>query len=325
MESSYTNKRILITGGAGYLGSGLINLLKDFNCIIVRLDHPKATFLPINGAAHVEDVIGDVKEKEIWEKILIDVDIIFHFAAQTSTYAANENPPEDLNTNVMPILYLLEACRKQNVHPTVLFASTVTIVGIPAYLPVDEEHPEDPITIYDLHKLISEKYLKYYAKQGIIKGASLRLSNVYGPGPRSSRSDRGILNQMIRRALEGKTLTVYGKGEQIRDYIYVKDVAQAFLIAGENIKNINGQHFVIGSEQGNTIAYALGLIAERVALKTGNKVAIKHIDPPFPQSPIESRDFVANSQKFHHFTGWQPTYLLSEGIDSTIEDFIEGN
>lgn len=319
---SCAGKRILITGGAGYLATNLVGLLQDVDCHIVRLVRPGAVFAPVTGAAQIEQATGDVRDRATWERALADASIVFHFAAQTSAYVANEDPPADLDCNVVPMLNLLETCRKQGWRPTVLFSSAVTVAGIPSRLPVDETHADRPMTVYDLHKLMAEHYLKYYVNQGIVRGAVLRLANVYGPGPKSSRSDRGILNQMVRRAVAGEALTVYGQGDHLRDYLYVEDVALAFLEAAERIEAVNGRHFVVGSGKGCTIAQVLNLVADRVALRTGKRVAVTHVDPPFPQSPIEGRDFVADSRLFRQATGWQPRYSLSEGIDRTIEAFL---
>jgi len=318
----YKGKRILITGGAGYLATTVVGLLQGVDCHIVRLTRPGAAFAPVTGAADIESATGDVRERATWECTLAGTDVVFHFAAQTSTYVANEDPRADLDSNVMPMLNLLETCRQHGWRPTVLFSSTATVAGIPACLPVDETHPDNPVTVYDLHKLMAEHYLKYYVNQGIVRGGILRLSNIYGPGPKSSRSDRGILNQMICRALAGEALTVYGQGDYLRDYLYVEDAAKAFLEAAERIEAVNGRHFVVGSGIGYTIAQALNLIAERVALKTGKQVTVTHIDPPAPQSPIESRNFVANSWRFHQATGWRPCHSFTEGVDRTIEAFL---
>lgn len=315
-------KRILISGGAGYLAANLVNLLKDADCRIVRLDREGAQFPPVEGIAVVEDMVGDIRDREMWDRALEGVDLVFHFAAQTSAYVANENPSSDLESNVLPMLYLLESCRRHGWRPAILFASTVTVCGIPERLPVDETHPDNPITMYDLHKLMAEQYLKWYVGQGIVRGAILRLANVYGPGPKSSSSDRGVLNQMVRRALAGEPLTVYRPGDQLRDYVYVGDVAKAFLEAARNVDSVNGQHFVIGSGSGHTIAQAMNLVADRVALKTGRRVEVNLVDPPHPQSPIEARNFVADTHRFGEATGWRACRQLAEGIDLTMEAFI---
>jgi len=321
-HSAAAGQRILVTGGAGYLATNLISLLSNADCHIIRLARPGALLVPMNSVAQIEDVTGDVRKRSTWEQVLVGTDIVFHFAAQTSAYVANKNPPADLDNNFMPMLHLLETCRQHGRQPIVLFASTVTVTGIPTRLPVDETHPDHPITIYDLHKLMAEQYLKWYASQRIVRGSILRLSNVYGPGPKSSRSDRGILNQMIHKALVGELLTVYKPGDCLRDYVYVEDVVQAFLAAVHHIEAVNGQHFIIGSGQGHTIDQAINLVADRVALKTGRLVTVKYIDPPSPQSPIEDRNFVADSRRFSQATGWRARYLLAEGIDRTVKAFL---
>ena len=277
---------------------------------------------PLRCRAEIRDVVGDIRDRAIWENTLQDSDIVFHFAAQTSVYAANENPFADLEINVLPIVHLLETCRQKGLQPIVLFSGTVTEAGIPTRVPVDESHPDRPITVYDLHKLMAENYLRYYVNQGVVHGTVLRLANVYGPGPQSSNADRGVLNMMIRKALKGEAITVYGKGDSLRDYVYVQDVAYAFLMAGARIKHVNGQHFVIGSGRGHTLEDAFNLVAKRVAIKTGELVQVTHIKPDGLLSPIETRSFVADSSKFIHATGWRPRYSLGEGIDRTVESYL---
>ena len=321
-QPAFTGKRILITGGAGYLASNLVALLKNSDCRIIRLDRQDACREPMSGVAQITDVYGDVSDPSIWEQCLPGIDFVFHFAAQTSTYIANDNPVADHSVNVMPMLYLLEACRRLGSCPTVCFSSTVTVAGISERLPVDETHPDHPLTAYDLHKKMAELYLHWYAEQGFVRGVTLRLANVYGPGPHSSRSDRGILNQMIRRALAGEPLTVYGAGDQIRDYVYVEDVAKAFIAAALHGEALNGRYFIIGSGQGHSIAEAMHVITERSAEKTGKTVAVQHIDPPGSLSPIEQRNFVADPRLFFERTGWRASHTLVEGIDQTMEAFL---
>ncbi|MBI2060501.1 MAG: NAD-dependent epimerase/dehydratase family protein [Nitrospirae bacterium] len=318
----FTGKRILITGGRGYIATRLLRQLRQVECRILRLarrdGEPPETASP-SGAATVVDLPGDVREPSIWMKALEDVEIIFHLAAQTSTYVANENPEADHEANVAPMLRLLESCRRSRLAPVIIFSGTVTAVGIPQTLPVDETHADHPITVYDLHKLMAESYLKYYSEQGIARGVILRLSNVYGPGPRSSKPDRGILNSMVRRALQGEALTVYGEGNLLRDYVFVDDVAQALLRAAQNADTLAGRHFIVSSGTGHTLTQAADCVAARVAAKTGRTVPVRHVPPPHLQSPIEARNFVGNPKRFSDATGWAPVTSLPNGIDHTIE------
>lgn len=319
VRACFTGKRILLTGGGGYLAGGLIDLLKDVDCHITRLGRSAGKFAPVAGLARMEDTVGDVRERAVWERTLDRVDIVFHFAAQTSVYVANQDARADLEANVVPMLHLLEVCRQKPIQPTILFSGTVTEAGIPSRLPVDESHPDHPVTVYDIHKLMAENYLKYYVAQGFVRGASLRLANVYGPGPKSSSADRGVLNMTILRALAGEPITVYGRGEQLRDYVYVADVARAFALAAAAIERTNGLHFVIGSGEGHTIAEAMATVSKVVAMKTGTEAPLVQVDPPQAQSPIEARNFVADSRLFARLTGWRARYSLAEGIDKTIE------
>lgn len=312
------SKKLLISGGSGYLGTNLVSQLRDVSCQIVRLGRFRGK-TPREDLPWLKNCVGDVREREVWEKALSGIDFVFHFAAQTSVYVANQDPSADLQANVMPMLHLLEVCREKDWKPTVLFSGTVTQAGVPQQLPVDEAHPDLPITVYDTHKLMAETYLKLYTRLGVVRGAVLRLANVYGPGPKSSQPDRGILNQIVGKALRGESLHIYGEGQYQRDYIYVDDVSSAFVAAAANIDRINGQHFVIGSGQGHTILEAFELVTECVALKTGQQLPITSIDPPAKQSPIEMRNFVADTRRFTQATGWKPKVSLAEGIDRTIK------
>lgn len=313
----FSQKRILVTGASGYLATNLIHSLKDINCTIIRLS--RNSKLPtINGIPRIEDKTGDICARETFEQVLNNVNIIYHFAAQTSVYVANNNPLEDFKVNVLPMLHMLEVCRSKNWHPIVIFSGTVTEVGIPKSLPVNESHEDHPITIYDIHKLTAENYLKLYSQQEIVQGTILRLPNVYGPGPESGSADRGVINMMMRKALKGEALTVYGKGDFLRDYVYVKDVISAFLHAAIHIDQLNGRHFVLGTGKGYTINQSINLVADRVAFRTGKRVPVEHIETPSLLSPIEKRNFIADTQQFFHATGWKARYSLKEGIDQTL-------
>lgn len=314
----FAGKRILVTGASGYLATNLINSLKDVKCTIIRLSRSNK-LLPVNGIVNIVDITGNICARETFEQILKDVDIVYHLAAQTSVYVAEENPLLDLEVNVVPMLNLLETCRNKAWKPIIIFSGTVTEVGIPKNLPVSEVCEDYPVTIYDIHKLMAERYLKYYSQHGIVYGTVLRLANVYGPGPKSSNADRGILNMMIRKALKGEDLPLYGKGEYLRDYIYIKDAVRAFLIAGMKIDNLKGQHYIIGSGEGHILKEAFGLVADRVKRKVGVGVQIVNVNSPDSQNQIDSRNFVSDSGKFIAGTDWKPMTNLINGIDQTIE------
>jgi nucleoside-diphosphate-sugar epimerase len=127
---------------------------------------------------------------------------------------------------------------------------------------------------------------------------------------------------MVRRALQGETLKIYGTGEFMRDYIYVEDVARSFALAAANVGAVNGQRFVIGSGVGHTVAQAVRMVAELVTEMTGRPVEVEHTPPPEALSPIESRNFVAQMNAFEGATGFKPTVSLRDGIRKTIEYYL---
>lgn len=319
--SYFKNKRILVTGASGYIATRLVNAIEYVDCTIIRLSRNKK-LEPIRSKAKIVDFNGDIRKKELWEEVLAGVDIIYHFAAQTSVYVAQDDAYADFQANVVPMLNLLETCRNKKLNPIVLFSGTVTQAGLVESLPVDETCNDMPITVYDMHKLIAENYLKYYCHERVVRGATLRLANVYGPGP-SGNAGRGVLNMMIQKALAGQELTIYGKGDCLRDYVYIDDVVAAFLTAAKNIDSVNGKHFIIASGQGCTLAQAINLVADQAAMRTEQRVEVTHIEPPSAMSPIEARNFVADTGLFERATGWRSKYSLIEGIGRMMDGTVK--
>jgi nucleoside-diphosphate-sugar epimerase len=321
----FAGKRVLITGARGFIGYNIVQSLKTIPCQIVGLSRAgmEAGDLEDKGLAKIDFIRKDITVGDPWTEIIEHVDIVFHLAAQTSIYYANNDPAEDLRINVLPFLKLLEACKTRKVCPVIIQAGTVTQAGIPEYLPVNESHPDRPATIYDIHKLTAERYLAHYITNGYVKGATLRLSNVYGPGPKSSRKDRGILNQMISRGLAGQHLTLFGKGDFIRDYIYITDVVNAFLAASRSAETLSANYFVLGSGKGITIKEAFQTIAQRIRIRKGLHVNISHVPEPHDLAAIERRNFYADISQFSRDTDWTPSVALEEGLDRTIDWYLQ--
>ena len=324
LREAYSGKRVLLTGGTGYIGSGLLRSLQDLGCeitLLVREDAPvdqRVTF----GGAHVRLLAENISARNTWAVGLEGAEFVFHLAAQTSAYRARADPLGDLNINVVPVLHMLEACSAQNSSARIVFAGTVTQVGLTERVPVSDTQPDRPITIYDIHKLAVEGYLRVFAEQGPVKTATLRLANVYGPGPATKEADRGVLNQMIRKAMRREPLTVYGAGDGVRDYVFIDDVVSAFLFAGAWIGALNGGSYVIGSGVGTRLVDAAHLVVDRVERLTGFRAPVRHVPPPDRQLSIERRSFVADTTRFCSSTGWAPHVALAEGIDRTIGYFV---
>ena len=316
---SLEDKTILLTGAAGFLGTAIAEHLAGVRCRVRRLDRPDVRRARPHGHARWEDIDGDVADRTTWHDALADADVVIHLAAQTSVYVAEADPVADLRANVEPMLSLIDACRARRTRPVVAFAGTATEVGLTdTGDPVDESRQDVPITVYDVHKLTAERHLACATRLGDVQGVTLRLTNVYGPGPRSSNRDRGFLNAMVRRALAGEPLTAYGSGACVRDYVYVDDVVRAFLTAIVNIHRVEGRHFLVGSGTGTTIAGALRLVADRVAAQTGVHVPVLSVETPAGLSPIERRSFVADTRRLRDATGWEAQVDLAQGIDRTI-------
>lgn len=307
-----------MTGAAGFIGGRLVNRLAAEACTIIRVARTTLPHVDGPSAADVIDVVGDVRDRATWDRVS-DAHVVIHLAAQTSGAVAAEDPAADFHANVTPMRHLLASCRQRRVHPIVVFAGTATEAGTPSRLPVTEDEADDPITAYDRHKLMAEDDLKAAASHGAVCGATLRLANVYGPGARGARQDRDVLNRMIAAAVQGQPLTVYGAGEYVRDYVFIEDVVDAFLLAAAHPDRINGRHFVVGSGRGVTIREAFELVAARVEARTGRRVPVITADPPGGLSDIQRRHFVADSSRFAAATGWRASWSLADGIDRTIE------
>lgn len=314
--------RYLITGGAGYIGAALLPAIaREPGARVRRLFRGEKPPAEPHPGLELEDFRGDVRERDDLERALEGVDVVLHLAAQTSVYVADEDPAADVDANLRPMLHLLGACRALGRKPRVVLASTCTVYGVAPPLPVREHTPVRPVTVYDLHKLAVESYLRHYTAQGYVDGVALRLANVYGPGPKSSKADRGVLNGMVRRALAGETLKIYGTGEFLRDYVYIDDVARAFVQAAAAAPQLGGRAFPVVSGQSHTLADAVRLVARLVAERTGRPVPVEHVKPPAGLSPIENRNFAADPADLAEATGFQARVTLAAGISRTIDYF----
>jgi UDP-glucose 4-epimerase len=326
MSEAFAGQTIVVTGASGYLGDALVRRLADADVQLVRISRnpEKLCQLPLASTqVQCHDVVGDIAETSFWRDLFVqfEIDTVFHLAGQTSAYVANENPEQDFGANVAPMLGILSGCESRTNPPTIIFAGAATEVGVTTSGPVDETAADVPDTIYDLHKLVAEHYLKHAVKRGIAKGATLRLANVYGPGQQSGSDDRGILNRMVRTALNGDAVTIFGDGSQIRDYVYLEDVLNAFLFASGNPDSLMGQHFFIGSGMPHSISEAFHMVARGVAAAKGCDVPIKFSPWPEQALAIEFRNFFAEISLFERTTGWRPEIKLEDGIQRTITAF----
>jgi len=317
LKQAFSGKKVLITGGLGFIGSNLARRLLKYEAKVSILERVGAERRNIQDIADKIEIIEGDFSKDI-EKDIADKHYLFHLAWQTDLKKSMENPKEDLTDDIGNLIILLEACRKNNPQIKIVFSSTVTIISDCKNLPANEQEKENPLSVYDLNKFTAEKYLQMYWQIYGVKSCILRLSNVFGEGQRIDNPNRGVLNFMIGRALRNEPLTVYGDGEFIRDYCYIQNYIDAFLSAGASEKT-NGEMYLLGSGRGLTFNDVVGKIKKIVENLTEIKVTIQHIPFPGDEHKINKRNFVADYSKFNNATGWVPKISFEDGLQQTIE------
>jgi nucleoside-diphosphate-sugar epimerase len=319
---AYQGRTILITGGRGYIGSALTQSLAEIVCKLILFDQsPGAAWRPESPRAEIVLLNGDVSETQFWIDALPGVDYVFHLAAKEYFYRSDYNPEQDLQFNALPILRLLEACRGQANRPQIVFASSANLFGLVGTLPVNENHRDDPLTMWAVHKLAAEYYLRLYAQQFGLQSITLRLANVYGPTARWSAMDRVVINKVAAKALNGEALVTYANRRCVRDYVFLDDVVSAFLLAGACCGSTKDLVYVIGSGEGKSIATVWQLIAKCVKSYLGKEVLIRS-DDSVKIEPLEMRNFVADTQRFQNATGWRCRTGLTQGVDNTVRTIL---
>tara|TARA_Y100000310_G_scaffold167546_2_gene167399 strand:+ start:37924 stop:38964 length:1041 start_codon:yes stop_codon:yes gene_type:complete len=321
--SEMKGKNVLITGGLGFLGSTLSQKLVNLGANVTIFSRPGKDRKNVKEIeSSLKFIEGDLKNVEDIKKSIINQDYLFHFSWQNDLKKSMKNPIEDVQNDVIGSLNILESCKEKNPNIKIIFSSTVTVVGLPKKTQSNEEEYEEPLSVYEANKLIVEKYLKIYNKIYGIRTCSLRISNVFGELQRIDNLNRGVLNFMIGKALRGEKLTVYGEGNFIRDYNYVENYIDAFLLAALS-KKTDGNFYVLGSGQGKTFNEVVEKIKNIVESLTKKKVDITHIPNPQGENEINKRNFIADYSKFKRDTGWFPKISFDEGLKKTIEFFVK--
>jgi UDP-glucose 4-epimerase len=316
----FHDSRVLITGGAGMIGSTIARLLVEQGAEVTVVD----AMLPAYGGNRfnldgildkIVFVKGDIRNLDRVKRWVDGADYVFSLAAQVSYVDSNHDPLLDLDINCRGHLNLLLALSQINRRAKVVFTSSRFVYGSIEYNPVDEGHDFNCLSIYGIHKLAGEKYYRFYHDAHGLDTVSVRITNPYGPRQQMKHSKYGIVNWFIRLALEGKPLTVFGEGLQKRDYIFVEDVAEGILNAALS-PGTAGQVYNLGTGVGTPFIDMVHLVAQNIP---GTEVQYL----PWPQDRyfVETGDFIADISKITAATGWAPRTSLQEGIERTIAYF----
>ncbi len=319
-QENFTGKNIIISGGLGFIGSNLAIRLAGLGANVTVID----SLIPEYGGNlwNVEPVknkikinISDVRDEHSMQHLIKDQDYFFNLAGQTSHLDSMKYPFTDLEINAKAQLSILEVCRKYNPGIKIVFASTRQIYGKPQYLPVDEKHPLVPVDVNGINKLSGEMYHMLYNKVYNIKSLVLRLTNTYGARMRIKDARQTFLGIWLRNLLEHQPITIFGDGCQLRDYNYIDDVVDAFLVvAGSGIWD--GSVFNLGNDDPISLQATAELMIEE-----NNSGRFNFI--PFPEElkKIDIGDFYSDYGKIKSIFGWNPKVSNREGFKETIEYF----
>ncbi len=295
--------KALVTGGAGFIGSNAAKLLVDEGHDVLVLDNLSSGYrCNLSALPSVEFVEDDVRDAEVVSRVMQGVEVVFHLAASVGNIRSIEHPIEDSEVNVIGTLRVLEAARRAAVRK-VVFSSSAGIFGELRYLPIREDHPLEPDSPYGASKLAAEKLCLAYAKLYDLEAICLRYFNVYGVNQRYDAYGN-VIPIFAHRLLHGMPLIIYGDGEQTRDFVNVRDVAQANLMAAE-ANGLSGA-FNIASGKAITINHLASLIREVSGLDTGVGYA--------PPRKGDVRHSKADISAAHQAFGYEPSVGIVEGL-----------
>jgi len=317
----FSAKKVLITGGLGFIGSNLARRLVESGAHVTLVDSlaPEygGNFFNIAGLEDKVRVnISDVRDEHSMKYLVQGQDILFNLAGQTSHLDSMRDPFTDLEINAKSQLYILEACRRYNPHIKVIFASTRQIYGKPQYLPVDENHPLRPVDINGVNKLAGEWYHLLYNDVYGLRATVLLLTNTIGPRMRVKDARQTFLGSWVRLLVEGKPFEVWG-GEQLRDFTYVDDAVSAFLIAASN-DDASGGVFNLGGD----CVISLKDLADLLVDINGSGEYVNREYPP-ERKRIDIGDYYADYSLINSTLGWEPRITLREGLTRTIAFYRE--
>jgi UDP-glucose 4-epimerase len=315
-NNSFAGRRVLVTGGLGFVGSNLTRQLVTLGAKVTILD----SLIPEYGGnrrnlAGLERKVSihqsDVRDRPSLPGFVRGQDFLFNLAGQTSHMDSMTDPETDLEINCRAQLSILETCRQHNPGIRVVFASTRQIYGRPEYLPVDERHPLRPVDVNGINKLAGEEYHLLYSEVHGIRSTVLRLTNTIGPRMRIKDARQTFVGVWIRQLLENRPFEVWG-GAQLRDFTYVDDAVKALLLAATR-PAAEGQVFNLGGPPPVTLKQLAQLLIE---VNRGGKFVVKRF--PATRKKIDIGDFYADYSLIIAKLGWHPRTDLRTALTRTL-------
>jgi UDP-glucose 4-epimerase len=319
-RNSYKGVPVLVTGGMGFIGSNLVIALvrKGARVTVVDAQIPGCGAEPSNLEEVREQIrlsTEDMENADRMKELIPGQEVIFNLAGEISHITSITNPLRDLSINCAAQLQFLNLCRLWNSGATIVYASSRQVYGCPKYLPVDEEHPVNPVDFNGVHKHAAEQYHFLLRQQFHMHTICLRLGNVYGPRQAIHQNCRGFIDAFLKAALAGEQIKVYGDGKQLRGLLYVDDAVDAFLRAGLAGSCAAPVYNVAAPEPVSLLE-----IAQMLSRITGSPFPRLVPFPPERLS-IDIGSFYSTSEKFGRELGWAPQIGLEEGLRKTIHFF----
>lgn len=320
--SFYRARRVLITGGLGFLGSNLARRLVELGADVLLID----SLIPDYGGSlfNIVDIrdgvrvnVADIRDENSMDYLVQGQEVIFNLAGQVSHIDSMRDPYTDLEINCRAQLSILEACRKHNPRVKVVYASTRQIYGKPLYLPVDEMHPKRPTDVNGINKMAGEWYHVLYSNVYGMRAMSLRLTNSYGPRQLMKHNRQGFIPWFIRQVLDGEEITLFGDGSQLRDFTYVDDVVDAFLMAGA-CPDADGEFFNLGGMG----PYSLRQFVE-ILIEVAGQGSYRLVPFPSEKRGIDIGSAYSSYAKIRRALGWEPRVSLREGLRRTVDYYRE--
>ncbi len=315
-REQYAGARALVLGGTGFLGGAIARRLIELKAQVTLTTTHLITAKQLAEVRHqacVERV--DVRDRAQLAELIRNQAFLFNFAGLSGAVASNQQPLDDLDVNGGGVLTVVDVCRELNPQVRIVFPGTRLQYGMPRYLPVDEQHPMQPMAIYGVHKLLGEMYHLLYHRNYGLRATVLRISNPYGFSLHQPETDGyNIASRFIRAALEDRPLRVFGTGQQLRDYIHVDDVVEAVLRTAVCESTI-GQAYNLGLG----VPVRLIDLAETI-VQTVGRGRIEHVDWPPNFSLVETGDFWFKIDKLAHALQWRPQIQIQEGIRRSLPD-----